>query len=296
MRFTVPNNPYKILKAARARLPAQSQKSPAWMNALAKFPPGPFPMRQVVPSEVGQFISPGAVERFAHDQELASRNPHRSKRPRMNPHPLAVSSKPPLIVYPEDKLRERFYSEHPFEMTRPKSVLETEEGLEGRKTMKESLNDNWTNVSGEDVVRRAQFLMTAEGGGHKEETAYNLALALFYRVRSEEERMAEVERFRKKEQLKRAAAVSGTTAETTGERQGPAVTSPNAPDESEDEHFEIKWFRERETEEIEEGVRFAKEVQSRIDQRQKVQSEVAQFEARNRSQAASAASGSPSKP
>ncbi|KAJ1559253.1 hypothetical protein HK405_011387 [Cladochytrium tenue] len=295
----LPANPYRILTESRARPSALPRGArPAWEAALAMYPPGPYPTRQVVPALVGQFIP--------QDASVAEASPVASSRRRPPaPGPHAYSVRPPPIVYPEDALRERFYSEHPFEMRRPRAVLESDEDIRLRQdalsvklaaaakaakprkstvataaaaVQSDSSHADWqlgSAVTGEEVVQRARHLMSEAGGGHPEEEAYNLALASFYRHREAEEleaaHAAEQRRLRRREAKEAKERLSKAAA---GDVQEEEVNA------------ELAWFGAEEAAAIEESKALTNEMQNAVTQRRQVQSEVSQFEARNRAPAA----------
>lgn len=64
-----------------------------------------------------------------------------SEYKRVNPKffKAQVTKKAPVIQYPEDSIRERFYKEHPFELMRPRMIIEVEEELKER---------NWESIYG----------------------------------------------------------------------------------------------------------------------------------------------------
>ncbi|OMH84957.1 37S ribosomal protein S25, mitochondrial [Zancudomyces culisetae] len=95
--------------------------------------------------------------------------------------------RPPKIVYPEDRLRERFYKDHPFELNQPISLVERNIAT---KQKYESISDySPFGISGESVIRRQLFLMHGADGseGLTEDQAYTIACSEFYQARAEKE-------------------------------------------------------------------------------------------------------------
>ena len=98
----------------------------------------------------------------------------------------------PKLVYVEDKLRQLFYEQHPWELSRPKMVIENE--LE--------TGYDWSHIQqlgrpldGESVVQRSLFLVRNNECSNLVD-AYNQARFEFYRVRMQqdmEEQVAEEE-------------------------------------------------------------------------------------------------------
>lgn len=104
-------------------------------------------------------------------------------------HPAKSASsriKPPKLVYPEDRLRTRFYREHPFEMDSPLSL---------GKEQSPSFDLEAAVISPEWAIHRQLQLIE---GGMKERAAYQKACEEF------EQRKAEIEvaeRLARQEQL-----------------------------------------------------------------------------------------------
>ncbi|KAJ2760710.1 mitochondrial ribosomal small subunit component [Coemansia nantahalensis] len=91
-------------------------------------------------------------------------------------------NRPPKIEFPEDELRREFYKNHPFELFRPRIVME----LTGKNNQDWSrLADGTGQVTGESVVRHQHYLMEARGLSKQE--AYAQATREFYKIRGREE-------------------------------------------------------------------------------------------------------------
>lgn len=93
--------------------------------------------------------------------------------------------RPQNIEYEEDKLRREFYSDHPWELARPRVVLETDG--------KDSYMYNWENIEqinkpldGESVVQRQLWLLE-NVPGMTQKSAYDKARKEFYDLRYSEE-------------------------------------------------------------------------------------------------------------
>ncbi|KAK2060854.1 37S ribosomal protein Rsm25 [Colletotrichum caudatum] len=93
--------------------------------------------------------------------------------------------KPPRITHPEDRLRATFYKDHPWELARPRIILESD-GKDARRC-------NWAMglvqpglpLTGESVVQRQLWLMHNAHLGRDQ--AYDVARKEFYALRQEEE-------------------------------------------------------------------------------------------------------------
>ena len=90
---------------------------------------------------------------------------------KLKPRTLQPVHKPEKLVYPEDRMRRRFYREHPLELDEPISLAETGKVMNG--------------VDGEFVVQRQLELI--EKDRMSEEDAYQKACKEFYQKRGETE-------------------------------------------------------------------------------------------------------------
>jgi len=92
--------------------------------------------------------------------------------------------KPTKIVYPEDELRSTFYRDHPWELARPRLILELD-GKDARSRNWKYLRQPGMALSGECVVQRQLWLM--ENQGMSKEKAYDVARKEFYKLRQQEQ-------------------------------------------------------------------------------------------------------------
>ncbi|KAK4189857.1 mitochondrial ribosomal protein S25 [Podospora australis] len=93
--------------------------------------------------------------------------------------------RPTKIIHPEDKLRQQFYSDHPWELARPMMVLEID-GKDARtRDWSKGVQQPGMKLSGECVVQRQLYLMEVEG--KKKREAYDIARKEFYKLREMEE-------------------------------------------------------------------------------------------------------------
>ncbi|KAI0395000.1 mitochondrial ribosomal protein [Xylariaceae sp. FL0594] len=108
---------------------------------------------------------------------------------------------PQKLVYEEDALRQKFYRDHPWELARPRMILE----MDG----KDALRYNWSKglrqpgmpLCGESVVQR-QLWMMHNLEGMTEAKAYDIVRHEFYRLRQ----LEEVERRVAKEEAMKVGA------------------------------------------------------------------------------------------
>ncbi|KAK4166223.1 mitochondrial ribosomal protein S25-domain-containing protein [Cladorrhinum sp. PSN259] len=93
--------------------------------------------------------------------------------------------RPTKIVYPEDSLRAEFFKDHPWELARPKMVLELD-GKDARyRDWSTGLMQPGMKLSGESVVQRQLWLM--QNGKMSRRAAYDKARKEFYDLRQSEE-------------------------------------------------------------------------------------------------------------
>ncbi|KAK3314650.1 mitochondrial ribosomal protein S25 [Apodospora peruviana] len=144
--------------ASRIAKPGPGQ-APAWLAAVESIPPSeiltrPYPIQHTEPKK-------------------------RARRPSHN------LFRPTQIVYPEDELRQNFYRDHPWELARPKMVLEMD-GKDARyRDWSKGIRQPGMALSGECVVQRQLYLM--ENHGLTKAQAYDVSRKEFYKLRQREE-------------------------------------------------------------------------------------------------------------
>ncbi|KAF8453480.1 mitochondrial ribosomal protein S25-domain-containing protein [Terfezia claveryi] len=93
--------------------------------------------------------------------------------------------RPREIVYPEDKLRATFYKHHPWELARPRIVLEND-GRDGERwDWSKGLRQRGRQVDGESVIQYQLHLLQNTKLTLTE--TYDLARKQFYKIRLEED-------------------------------------------------------------------------------------------------------------
>ncbi|TPX34355.1 hypothetical protein SmJEL517_g03027 [Synchytrium microbalum] len=181
--------------------PSSSQVStPAWQSAIKMHPPAPYHPRGVVPKEVGQFIE-SLQHTLLRDASLAHRKiPHRNYTKKDHRTVIKTNTRapryyytPPAIEYPEDELRKDFYVGHPFELSRPRIMLEDPSTME-EEIVKDVELDTSPELSGESVIRHALYLMSHPKSPMPRAEAYKEALRLFYSRRAKEDVHAQQKR------------------------------------------------------------------------------------------------------
>jgi hypothetical protein len=138
---------------------------PKWLDAMKLHPPGPKPTRGVIPYEVGMFAE--------------SKN---------------VVYKAPEIKYEEDQIRDVFYQQHPFELSRPRVLIEVDvqwDSIHGTPQVP---------LSGESVIQYT--LALAKSKKLSLDQAYQLALQQFYEARQKQENQEYQARKKRIEELR----------------------------------------------------------------------------------------------
>jgi len=92
--------------------------------------------------------------------------------------------RPAKITYPEDRLRSEFFGDHPWELARPKVVLE-DSGNDAKSWDWSRIQQPGKRMDGESVVQRQIWLMQHEG--LNEAQAYDKARKEFYFYRHRED-------------------------------------------------------------------------------------------------------------
>ncbi|KAI7901487.1 mitochondrial ribosomal protein S25 [Cokeromyces recurvatus] len=154
-------------------------KTPVWLPVVQAFPPGP----SIVRSQNSEVNVSGQTEMeqtmFAKPQPTQSLR-HSQKHLRTRP------PRPRAIVYPEDKLRKQFYKDHPFELARPKVLVEPELGINRTDFSKLMLDGmHPSQIDGEAVIKYQLYLMVHEK--MPERKAYAKATSEFYEIRAKQE-------------------------------------------------------------------------------------------------------------
>ncbi|KAK0674408.1 mitochondrial ribosomal protein S25 [Cercophora samala] len=162
--------------------------SPPWVTALANIPPSEIWTR---PYPAQHALTP-------------NRLPKSRKTPPKNLY------RPTKIVFPEDKLRRAFYADHPWELARPKLLMEID-GMDARyRDWSKGLRQPGMKLSGESVVQRQLYLMQTAQMSRSQ--AYDVARKEFYKLRRFEETEARIAR----EEARAYGAYFGKTVNQVG--------------------------------------------------------------------------------
>ncbi|KAK7755777.1 mitochondrial ribosomal small subunit component [Diatrype stigma] len=132
-------------------------QQPAWYKVLEAIPPSETVIRPLPPQH-------------------KTANPRARRASRM--------FQPQQLVYEEDALRQQFYREHPWELARPRMIIETDGKDSQRYDWSKGLRQPGMPLCGECVVQRQLYFMS-NGLGRDE--AYDKARKEFYALRQEEQ-------------------------------------------------------------------------------------------------------------
>ncbi|KAL2135919.1 hypothetical protein VTI74DRAFT_6302 [Chaetomium olivicolor] len=156
----------RVYETAQANLNSsvfsnKRNQPPAWFKAL-------------------QFLPPSEV--LTRPYPIQHTEPRDSKKPGTRPRNIF---RPTKIVHPEDQLRQEFFRDHPWELARPRMVLELD-GQDARyRDWSKGLRQPGMPLCGESVVQRQLWLMEAKG--LSKQRAYDVARKEFYKLRQQEE-------------------------------------------------------------------------------------------------------------
>ncbi|MCJ1475244.1 mitochondrial ribosomal small subunit component [Lambiella insularis] len=133
--------------------------------------PTPPPWYEVVGS-----VPPSEI--LVRNQPVQHRLKSKSKKP-------SRQFQPQNITYPEDRLRREFFGDHPWELARPRIVLEND-GMDSRTEDWSRLRQPGRPLDGESVVQRQSWLMHNVPNMSKA-GAYDQARREFYEERLQED-------------------------------------------------------------------------------------------------------------
>lgn len=142
-------------------MPGYNVPTPPWFAVMNSVPPSETLVRNVTPR-------------------------HRAPSPKSNKasKPKRLF-RPQTIAYPEDALRTSFYKDHPWELARPRVVLELDGKDHQHCDWSKGLRQPGVPLTGESVVQRQLWLMETQNMSKRK--AYDIVRREFYRLRQEEE-------------------------------------------------------------------------------------------------------------
>ncbi|KAH6896579.1 mitochondrial ribosomal protein S25 [Thelonectria olida] len=139
-------------------LAGSSSNPPPWYKVMTTVPPAETLVRTIAPRH--------------------SKHDIRTKKPKN-------IFRPKQIVYLEDQLRQVFYKDHPWELARPRIILELDGKDYQRCDWSKGVQQSGIPLTGECVVQRQMWLI--ENQQMDEKKAYDVTRHEFYRHRQAEE-------------------------------------------------------------------------------------------------------------
>ncbi|KAF2142375.1 uncharacterized protein K452DRAFT_358185 [Aplosporella prunicola CBS 121167] len=151
--------PARVHRAATELLQAGQMKTPPpWYDVLATIPPAEMLVRPV-------------QRTYNHPLNKYAKRPSRMFQPQR-------------LAYEEDTLRREFFKDHPWELARPRVILEND-GKDGQDWDWSKIVQPGKKLDGESVVQRQRWLMHNQG--LSKASAYDQARKEFYRHRHMED-------------------------------------------------------------------------------------------------------------
>ncbi|ESZ97074.1 hypothetical protein SBOR_2504 [Sclerotinia borealis F-4128] len=138
-------------------------------NSISQAPPWYKTIGEVPPSEILTRTQPAQ---------------HRESNGRPRTKKASKLFRPQPIVYEEDRIRQEFFRDHPWELARPRIVLEND-GRDGQRCDWSRIIQPGRALTGESVVQRQLWLIQNNQKSNSE--AYDIARKEFYALRHEEE-------------------------------------------------------------------------------------------------------------
>ncbi|KAK6535105.1 mitochondrial ribosomal small subunit component [Orbilia ellipsospora] len=137
------------------------QKEPPWYRVVAAVPPSTVLVRTAP-------VKFDPVQKEGHQQAKISKKSKRFFRPEH-------------IRYVEDDLRKTFFADHPWELARPRILVEND-GRDGLRYDWSKLQQLGKPLDGESVIQRQMWLM-GENESLSKKSAYDIARKEFYKIR-----------------------------------------------------------------------------------------------------------------
>jgi len=171
--------PLRVRRRALADLKANRiQIAPVWLDVVAEIPPAQVLTRQQPQQHPVSQIRTQSLPNGSTKQ-VALPAPTPRKRKSGKPSRLFA---PVEIKYEEDKLRKQFFSDHPWELARPRVVVETTGNQHASSDYSKGLLQPSVPLSGESVVQRQLHLLQTVPD-ITEAQAYDIARREFYVLR-----------------------------------------------------------------------------------------------------------------
>lgn len=190
--------PLRVRRRALANLETQlTRVRPIWLDIVADVPPAQIYTRQqpiehpLIKVRTKTISAPSTSDPQLSPRTTVEVTTMKSTRSKKKASQLF---QPLPIRYEEDELRKQFYSDHPWELARPRVVLETSGDNRTFRDYSQNVRSRNAPLNGESVVQRQLYLL------HNipditESQAYDAARKEFYshRLREDIERRVSIE-------------------------------------------------------------------------------------------------------
>ncbi|KAL6449466.1 RSM25 37S ribosomal protein S25 [Candida maltosa Xu316] len=183
-----------VLHRASAYLKSGLLKNkPLWYDIVAKYPPKhnltriPHMHRQQNPDDKRATASPKTTSTTSKKHFKTRESTIDMKSRNNDIHRI------PKLKFIEDKLRNVFYEQHPWELARPKNLIENSGDDISKCDWSHMLQLN-KPLDGESVVQRTLWFLTNSKNNNHNNEAYDKARFEYYRLRMSEEMESHVAR------------------------------------------------------------------------------------------------------
>jgi len=190
--------PLRVRKRALANLETRrTQVRPNWLDVVGDIPPPQILIRHqpqqqpLVRVRTKSLLDPetnlptGKTQQYTQEGSI-SEYKRRIPNARPSSHKASKLFTPFKIRYEEDMLRKQFFSDHPWELARPRVVLETNGRQHAHTDWSTGLVQPGIPLSGESVVQRQLWLL-ANIPDMTITESYEIARKEFYTLRRQEE-------------------------------------------------------------------------------------------------------------
>lgn len=193
------------------------KENPVWTKVLAEVPPAQILIRQQpIKHSLTKTRTTSTGERTTQSVATKKRSDMRRSKHLYQPNEIS---------YEEDRLRDQFFRDHPWELARPRLLVETDGNQHANADWSTGLEQPGIPVSGESVAQRQLWLLENKPDIEVPE-AYDIARKEFYAIR-------------RRQQIAQRIAVE--EAENMGANFGPPSMSIGMTKESETFDKWMKW-------------------------------------------------------
>ncbi len=184
--------PLRVRQRALANLESRPGRRPVWLNVVGDIPPAQIFVRQqpiqhpLTKIRTRSIPPPPDAPPLQEGQTLPTRTEAEAAQPKRRRKKASQLFQPVQIRYEEDELRKTFFSDHPWELARPRVVLERDGKDAERLDWSRGLQQPGRPTNGEDVVQRQLHLLQTVPDITVSQ-AYDKARKEFYDIRRQED-------------------------------------------------------------------------------------------------------------